>query len=68
MHTTDTIVFGVVEGSLVLGLDNGAKVTLHPGDIWVQNGTRHRWKNPGDAPARLALFICGTFHAGVPPG
>ncbi|HJT93597.1 MAG TPA: cupin domain-containing protein [Mycobacterium sp.] len=68
MHTTDTIDFEVVlEGTIVLELDDGAEVTLHPGDTVVQNGTRHRWKNPGDVPARVALFICGASHAKVPP-
>jgi mannose-6-phosphate isomerase-like protein (cupin superfamily) len=68
MHTTDTIDFEVVlEGSVVLELDDGAEVTLNPGDTVVQNGTRHRWRNPGDTPARLALFICGASHAGIPP-
>jgi mannose-6-phosphate isomerase-like protein (cupin superfamily) len=67
MHTTDTIDFEVVlEGTIVLELDDGAEVTLHAGDTVVQNGTRHRWKNPGDEPARLALFICGASHAAVP--
>jgi mannose-6-phosphate isomerase-like protein (cupin superfamily) len=67
MHTTDTIDFEVVlEGTIVLELDDGAEVTLHPGDTVVQNGTRHRWKNPGDTVARLALFICGASHAAVP--
>jgi mannose-6-phosphate isomerase-like protein (cupin superfamily) len=67
MHTTDTIDFEVVlEGTIVLELDDGAEVTLHPGDTVVQNGTRHRWKNPGDTPARVALFVCGASHAGVP--
>jgi len=67
MHTTDTIDFEVVlEGTIVLELDDGAEVTLHPGDTVVQNGTRHRWRNDGDTPARLALFICGASHAGVP--
>ncbi len=67
MHTTDTIDFEVVlEGTIVLELDDGAEVTLHPGDTVVQNGTRHRWKNPGDTPARLALFVCGASHARVP--
>ncbi|HEX2284229.1 MAG TPA: cupin domain-containing protein [Mycobacterium sp.] len=69
MHTTDTIDFEVVlEGTVVLELDDGAEVTLRPGDTVVQNGTRHRWKNPGDEPARLALFMCGASHANVPPG
>ena len=67
MHTTDTIDFEVVlEGTVVLELDDGAEVTLQPGDTVVQNGTRHRWRNPGDTPARLALFICGASHANVP--
>ena len=67
MHTTDTIDFEVVlEGTIVLELDDGAEVTLQPGDTVVQNGTRHRWRNPGDTPARLALFICGASHAAVP--
>jgi mannose-6-phosphate isomerase-like protein (cupin superfamily) len=68
MHTTNTIDFEVVlEGTIVLELDDGAEVTLRPGDTVVQNGTRHRWRNPGDTPARLALFICGAQHAKVPP-
>jgi quercetin dioxygenase-like cupin family protein len=67
MHTTDTIDFEVVlEGTVVLELDDGAKVTLHPGDTVLQNGTRHRWSNPGDTTARLAVFMCGAAHAGVP--
>ena len=68
MHTTDTIDFEVVlEGTIVLELDDGAEVTLQPGDTVVQNGTRHRWKNPGDTTARIALFICGAAHASLPP-
>jgi mannose-6-phosphate isomerase-like protein (cupin superfamily) len=66
MHATDTIDFEVVlEGTVVLELDDGAEVTLTAGDTVVQNGTRHRWKNPGDAPARMALFMCGANHAKV---
>ena len=68
MHATDTIDFEVVlEGTVVLELDDGAEITLNPGDTVVQNGTRHRWKNPGDTPARMAIFICGANHEGVPP-
>jgi mannose-6-phosphate isomerase-like protein (cupin superfamily) len=66
MHTTATIDFEVVlEGEVTLELDDGATVTLSPGDTVVQNGTRHRWSNRGDVPARLAVFICGAHHEGV---
>jgi len=68
MHTTDTIDFEVVlDGTVVLELDDGAEVTLHPGDTVVQNGTRHRWRNPGSTPARMAVVIIGAHHANVPP-
>jgi len=67
MHATDTIDFEVVlEGTVVLELDDGSERTLHAGDTVVQNGTRHRWKNPGNTPARMALFICGASHTNVP--
>ncbi|HEU5082140.1 MAG TPA: cupin domain-containing protein [Acidimicrobiales bacterium] len=63
MHTTATIDFEVVlEGEVTLELDDGERVTLRPGDTVVQNGTRHRWSNPGDVPARLAVFIVGAHH------
>ncbi len=69
MHTTDTIDFEVVlDGPLILELDDGAEVTLHAGDTVVQNGTRHRWRNPGDSPARFAALICGAAHDKVSAG
>jgi mannose-6-phosphate isomerase-like protein (cupin superfamily) len=68
MHTTDTIDFEIVlEGTVVLELDDGASVTLQPGDTVVQNGTRHRWSNPGKTTARLVVFMCGANHADVSP-
>jgi hypothetical protein len=63
MHTTATVDFEVVlQGSVILELDDGAKVTLGVGDTVVQNGTRHRWSNAGTEPAVLAVFICGAHH------
>jgi quercetin dioxygenase-like cupin family protein len=64
MHTTPTIDCEIIlSGNVVLELDDGASVLLSPGDTVVQNGTRHRWINPGDAPAILALFSVGADHA-----
>jgi len=63
MHTTATIDFEVVlAGEVVLELDDGATVHLRPGDTVVQNGTRHRWSNPGTEMARLAVFMVGAEH------
>jgi mannose-6-phosphate isomerase-like protein (cupin superfamily) len=63
MHTTATIDYGVVlSGHATLELDDGAKVTLHPGDTYVQNGTRHRWSNEEDVPAVIAVVLIGAHH------
>lgn len=63
MHTTASIDFEVVlSGTPTLELDDGAVVTLAPGDTVVQNGTRHRWGNPGREPATLAVVLIGARH------
>jgi mannose-6-phosphate isomerase-like protein (cupin superfamily) len=68
MHTTATIDFEVVlSGQVTLELDDGASVTLNPGDTVVQNGTRHRWSNPGDVPVVIAVFLVGAHHDQVAP-
>ena len=44
-HRTDTTDFGVIlSGNLALQLDDGAEVSLSPGDVLIENGTRHRWR------------------------
>jgi mannose-6-phosphate isomerase-like protein (cupin superfamily) len=68
MHTTSTLDIEVVlSGTPVLELDDGAKVTLGVGDTVVQNGTRHRWSNPGREPATLAVVLVGAHHDSVAP-
>lgn len=63
MHTTDTTDFDIVmSGTLVLELDDGAEVTLTQGDVVIQNGTRHRWRNPGDVPAVLGTAMIGAHR------
>jgi len=47
-HRTDTTDFGVVlSGNLALQLDDGAELSLSPGDVLIENGTRHRWRVVG---------------------
>jgi mannose-6-phosphate isomerase-like protein (cupin superfamily) len=60
MHTTDTIDYGVVvRGEMTLELDDGEKVHLRQGDCIVQNGTRHRWRNPLPEPCLMAFISVG---------
>jgi mannose-6-phosphate isomerase-like protein (cupin superfamily) len=66
IHTTATIDYGVVlSGQAVLELDDGVTVTLGAGDTYIQNGTRHRWSNPGDVPAVIAVTFIGANHEQV---
>ena len=48
------------ESEFGLELDDGAEVVLSPGDVLIENGTRHRWRVVGDVPATLASFIIGA--------
>jgi quercetin dioxygenase-like cupin family protein len=60
MHTSDTIDYAVVvRGEMVLELDDGEKVHLRSGDCVVQNGTRHRWRNPLPEPCLMAFVSIG---------
>ena len=60
MHTSDTIDYGVVvRGEMMLELDDGQKVHLRQGDCIVQNGTRHRWRNPLPEPCLMAFISVG---------
>lgn len=45
MHTTDSVDYVVIiSGKLALELDDGETVDLGPGDVVIQNGTRHAWR------------------------
>lgn len=61
MHTTDTVDYNIVmSGELALELDDGKEVTLKPGNIVVQNGTRHAWRNRGSEPVVLYSVLVGA--------
>jgi hypothetical protein len=63
MHRTDTTDFGVLlSGNIIVEVDDGAELLLSPGDVVVQNGTRHRWRVVGDVPATMAAFMVGAHH------
>lgn len=60
MHTTDTLDYGiVVRGEMTLELDDGQRIHLRQGDCVIQNGTRHRWRNPLDEPCLMAFVSIG---------
>ncbi|HEX9890294.1 MAG TPA: cupin domain-containing protein [Nitriliruptorales bacterium] len=64
MHATDTIDYGIVlSGRTILELDEGATEELGPGDVVIQTGTRHAWRNPFDEPCWMAFVMIGATRA-----
>lgn len=59
MHRSFSIDYGIVlSGELELELDGGEVVALGAGDIVVQRGTNHLWRNPSrDSICRIAFVL-----------
>jgi hypothetical protein len=59
MHRTLSIDYGIVTaGKMEAWLDSGEKRLLKVGDIVVQRGTNHAWKNPSrDKWARMVFIL-----------
>lgn len=66
MHTTDTLDYDIVlDGEIWLELDDGAEVHLKSGDVVVQCGTRHAWRNKGMQAATMAFVLVGARRVSV---
>ncbi|KAK4986147.1 hypothetical protein LTR50_005519 [Elasticomyces elasticus] len=59
MHRTVSLDYGVVlEGEVELLLDSGEKRLMRRGDVAVQRGTMHAWRNPSkDSWARMMYVL-----------
>ena len=65
MHTTDSIDYVmVVSGEVTLELDDGEQTVLRTGDVVVQNGTRHAWRNHGTEPCTIVGVAIGADRTG----
>ncbi len=58
LHRTNSLDYGIVlAGLLELELEDGVKTLLHPGDIVVQRGTMHLWRNPSTHETCRIVFV-----------
>jgi quercetin dioxygenase-like cupin family protein len=58
MHRSNSIDYGIVmSGALELELEGGETSRLGPGDIVVQRGTNHLWRNPSSTEWCRIVFI-----------
>ena len=61
MHKTNTVDYSIVyDGEIWMELDDGETVYLEHGDVVVQNGTRHAWRNKGTKPVTMLFFLNGA--------
>lgn len=71
MHRSNSIDYGIIlSGQVELEVDDGAKTLLGPGDIVVQRGTLHLWRNLSESmPCRIVFVLTEAkayVHDGVP--
>ena len=60
-HQTPTVDYGIVlDGEIWMELDDGNETRLSQFDAFVQNGTRHAWRNKSDKPATIAVVLVGA--------
>jgi quercetin dioxygenase-like cupin family protein len=58
MHRTLTLDYGIVmEGEIVLRLENGEEKTAKRGDVVVQRGVNHQWINRGSEVCRMMCVM-----------
>jgi quercetin dioxygenase-like cupin family protein len=58
MHRTNSIDYGIVlAGEVELELDDGMFETCRAGDVIVQRGTMHRWRNPSPSETCRIIFV-----------
>jgi len=56
MHATNTLDYGILlSGRITLVTETG-ETKLEPGDLIVDRGVLHGWRNPGPGPAKM-LFV-----------
>lgn len=61
MHKTNTVDYSIVwEGEMWLEFDDGKTIHLIRGDVVIQNGTRHAWRNKGTRPVTMLFFLNGA--------
>ncbi|MEG3086276.1 cupin domain-containing protein [Sphingomonas sp. PB4P5] len=69
LHRTNSLDYGIVlRGTVELLLDDGSVTLVGTGDVVVQRGTIHAWRNPDDEVVARVLFVLTEASARVVEG
>ena len=62
-HSTESVDYAIcISGEMIMEMDEGS-VHLKPGDVVIQRGTNHNWRNPGQVPCVMAFVLIATEGA-----
>lgn len=65
MHRTESIDYAIIlSGELDMELDYGKVTKLKAGDVVVQRGTIHNWRNNGKEPCYVAFILISATLPG----
>lgn len=61
MHRTLSIDYAcVLAGEIVMELDGGERTVVKTGDVIVQRGAMHSWRNEGEGTCRILFVMVGS--------
>jgi quercetin dioxygenase-like cupin family protein len=64
MHATKSLDYAIViEGNVIAVLDDGQERTMSRGDVLVQRGTNHGWKNASSTEWARMVYVLLDSHA-----
>jgi quercetin dioxygenase-like cupin family protein len=64
MHATDTIDFLVIVSGEVTFITETGETQLRAGDVLVDRGVSHAWRNDSDQPCRIVNVLCPAKPVG----
>lgn len=68
-HRTQSLDYGVVlDGEMIIDLDDGSSTQLKRGDIVIQRGTMHAWRNASSTQWARMLYVLQDSHPVVVNG
>jgi quercetin dioxygenase-like cupin family protein len=66
MHRSWSIDYAIIlDGEIELQLDGGEVEHLETGDIVIQRGTGHLWRNPGTEPCRVVFVLIEAIPVAI---
>ena len=64
MHATDTIDYIVVVAGEITFITQTGETVLRAGDVMVDRGIMHAWRNHSTAPCRIMNVLCAALPVG----